>query len=278
MKLEALSDQSLIAETDRLAREERLLLTELLHHLREMDRRRLFVTLGYGSLFAYGVGRLGYTEDEAYRRISAMRILKELPEVETKIASCVLSLTNISMAKVTFRRIDAIREQKLEILGRLENKSKREAERVLAEYCPRVRPDSIRAATSDLVEFRFSGPRSILEKVEELKGLLAHKFPEATLGQLFDFLCDFAINALRPVPERDRPRQSKAETRRKVWARAGHKCERCGSRHALQIDHILPKAKGGTDDECNLRLLCRACNQRAAIEELGQEKMDPYLN
>ena len=28
----------------------------------------------------------------------------------------------------------------------------------------------------------------------------------------------------------------------------------------LEIDHIIPKAKGGTDDESNLWLACRLCN------------------
>ena len=43
---------------------------------------------------------------------------------------------------------------------------------------------------------------------------------------------------------------------------------RCGYCHSLQkyvlgtleIDHIIPKAKGGTDEPSNLWLACRLCN------------------
>jgi 5-methylcytosine-specific restriction protein A len=30
----------------------------------------------------------------------------------------------------------------------------------------------------------------------------------------------------------------------------------------LTVDHIIPKAVGGTDDRTNLRVLCRRCNSR----------------
>ncbi|WP_429216421.1 HNH endonuclease [Kitasatospora sp. MAP12-9] len=30
----------------------------------------------------------------------------------------------------------------------------------------------------------------------------------------------------------------------------------------LTVDHIVPKARGGTDDRSNLQVLCRACNSR----------------
>ena len=44
---------------------------------------------------------------------------------------------------------------------------------------------------------------------------------------------------------------------------SGH-CEGCGKhfekRH-LDVDHYVPKAKGGTDHRSNLQLLCSACNR-----------------
>ena len=50
----------------------------------------------------------------------------------------------------------------------------------------------------------------------------------------------------------------------KVRRRAGKKCERCGRRSKLTIDHILPKSHGGTDACANLQCLCYECNQRKA--------------
>jgi hypothetical protein len=54
--------------------------------------------------------------------------------------------------------------------------------------------------------------------------------------------------------------------RQRVRERAGNRCEYCLSHQGyvmgrLQIDHILPIAKGGSDTEDNLCLACELCNQ-----------------
>src|SRR3954468_15074537 len=94
MNLKHLTDETLHTETQRLNREQSLLLVQLLHHLRENERRRIFSAHKYPSLFAYVMGELKYSEDEAARRISAMRLLRDLPEIENKISSGALSMTN----------------------------------------------------------------------------------------------------------------------------------------------------------------------------------------
>ena len=44
----------------------------------------------------------------------------------------------------------------------------------------------------------------------------------------------------------------------------------------LVADHIDGNWRNNSEE--NLRLLCRSCNQRAAIEKLGMNKMNQYLN
>jgi hypothetical protein len=53
--------------------------------------------------------------------------------------------------------------------------------------------------------------------------------------------------------------------RRRVRARAGDRCGYCLSPQRyvlgrLEIEHIVPTARGGSDDEDNLWLSCRLCN------------------
>ena len=67
---------------------------------------------------------------------------------------------------------------------------------------------------------------------------------------------------------------------RQIFARDGNQCtflsddgRRCGERGRLQIDHILPLAKGGDDRPENLRLLCAAHNQLMAERHFGKEFM-----
>lgn len=55
------------------------------------------------------------------------------------------------------------------------------------------------------------------------------------------------------------------EIRARVREQAGNRCGYCLSLQKyvlgiLEIEHIIPKAKGGTDDEENLWLACRLCN------------------
>jgi hypothetical protein len=53
--------------------------------------------------------------------------------------------------------------------------------------------------------------------------------------------------------------------RASVGTRAGHRCEYCrapaaASGTSFSIDHIMPSARGGTDDPSNLALACQGCN------------------
>jgi len=51
--------------------------------------------------------------------------------------------------------------------------------------------------------------------------------------------------------------------RYRVLSRAKFRCELCGisaDHKALEVDHIVPRNKGGSDDESNLQSLCYSCN------------------
>lgn len=85
MNLKHLSDDELLASTELAAREERAATTKLLHHLCEVQERRLFCRLSYSSLFEYCVNHLKMSESQASRRVNAARLMREIPEVEQRI-------------------------------------------------------------------------------------------------------------------------------------------------------------------------------------------------
>ncbi len=106
--LRKLPDQVLLDQTSALVKVERETTTQILHHLQELERRRLFAVLGFSSLFSYCVESLGYSESSAQRRISSMRLLKSLEpevakEVETKIQEGTLSLSVLAQAQSFFQ-------------------------------------------------------------------------------------------------------------------------------------------------------------------------------
>ena len=59
----------------------------------------------------------------------------------------------------------------------------------------------------------------------------------------------------------------------KVFSRDKWRCLRCRSKKKLTVDHILPKAHGGSDDIDNLQTLCRYCN-----EQKGKNSVKDYRN
>jgi hypothetical protein len=67
-----------------------------------------------------------------------------------------------------------------------------------------------------------------------------------------------------------------------VARRAGHRCEYCRAPEGVfnfpfEVEHVLPTSRGGSDEDANLCLACRACNlrkgdrQAATDERTGHE-------
>jgi hypothetical protein len=284
MNLKYLSDAALLRKLDDLASLERNNLLAFLHCLREVESRKLYSELGYTSLFDYCTKKLRYPEDQAQRRIVAMRAMRELPELEAKISRGLLTLTAIGMAVGHIRR-EGIQDRsiKIKLLESLEGLTSREVECLLIRQSSIGIPlptDRIRLLKEGLVELRFAANASVREKIENVKGRIAHSQPQIPLGALFDLLLDWGLEKSQrnqPAAPRVTPHQSRASLRTQIFARDHHRCTQCHSTHALELDHIVPKAKGGATTLDNLRVLCRPCNQRAAIREYGQEKMDQYL-
>jgi hypothetical protein len=65
-----------------------------------------------------------------------------------------------------------------------------------------------------------------------------------------------------PSPLRKSWSSIRIEMTKKVFQRDEHKCKYCGSIDNLEIDHIKPLARGGSNDLDNLQILCGPCNRR----------------
>lgn len=55
----------------------------------------------------------------------------------------------------------------------------------------------------------------------------------------------------------------------RIARRDNYTCQECG-RHLkdneIEIDHIIPISRGGSGEESNLRILCKACNRKKGSE------------
>ena len=85
-----------------------------------------------------------------------------------------------------------------------------------------------------------------------------------------------ARRAKRPNPD-----YVPVAVRRAVFERDGERCafvdaagRRCEERGWLQLDHALPRGRGGASDADNVRLLCRTHNLLAADRVFGREHVE----
>ena len=324
--IKTISNDALIEDLKKMVADERKLLTTILHHLKEVEERRLYLERGYSSLFAFITEELGYSESAAQRRIQAMRLMRDVPKVEEKIESGKLSLSVASQVQSFIRSEEKRNDkrvmstpEKLEVIEKLEGTSIRVCERKLAEISPetKVPKEKERPISDEKTFIQFIADEELMDGIERLKWLTSHRNGERRLDELFRMLVELGLE--KWDPERREARREKRKTkasdkslpapavdkvtparcdtklhrrrsipapvRDEVWQRDDGRCQykdpetgkRCGSRHAVQIDHIVPVARGGTDEASNLRLLCRQHNAFAAKKVFGDRLIDSKI-
>jgi hypothetical protein len=257
-----------IAERTKVfAAKEREATCEVIKLLRVIEDRKIYAELGYPSLWEFSTKYLGYDEGQTYRRIAAMRLIKSSPQVEEKIESGEMSLTTAAKVHTFIKKTKIAKEV---VLRKVEGRSTREVERALLELAPdQVRPEQVRAITKEHTEIRIVADSELKGLLDKLRALRSHKNPGMGYGELIADMARLAERHWDPAHKRSaaksapnsKTRAIPPAVRSEVWRRDGGKCTQCGSRHLLEIDHIVPWAHGGTHDPQNLRLLCRTHNQ-----------------
>ena len=203
--LKTISNNQLLLQTKNLVQKERQINIQVLQHLQEIEKRKLYLKRGFSSLFEYVVKELGYSESSAYRRIKAMKLCKELPETKTQISTGKLNLCTASKLQTVFEKQEKqiqnkVREQqriatkalleKNKKIQSNQNLTKNDAsiihnEELLRHEVPIMNTGS---CSSQLPELRHEVPiskaqkRDLINKVQgksgrETEQLLSHTFP-----------------------------------------------------------------------------------------------------
>lgn len=315
MNLRELTNIELLEKTLEAATREREATTVLLHHLNEVERRRLYANSGYASLFEYCVRVLKMPNAQAGRRIASARALREFPEIEGKLNSGALSVTTLSQAQILFKKVAFKREEKKEILQKIEGKTSRNVEKLLVHYAPEeAKKDKARAINPTLTELRITVNDEVMQNIERLKELWSHEIPNASLSDLLQKMAYYCREKLDPEKKRlstsstdaytgcstgapttgstspapdahsvKKTRYIPAQIKREIYQRdksctyvSSSTGQRCNSKYFLEIHHKEPFAKGGANSKENLSLLCRTHNNLLACQEYGNEKIQHY--
>lgn len=135
-----LKDDDLVREIKFLAEHARRGEVRLLAHLSEFDSRRLCLEEGYRSLFEYGVGALGFDEQESYRRLRAARVIRSYPAARAALESRKITVPGLVALAPWLTRDNAA-----QWLKAAEGKSRREIESLVAARYPQApQPDAVR--------------------------------------------------------------------------------------------------------------------------------------
>jgi hypothetical protein len=216
--LKAISNLRLLDEAKLAVSTERNATYKVLNYLSEIESRRLHLEEGYSSMFDFCLKFLGYDESQTHRRLSAMRLMREIPQIEPKVISGELSLTALSKAKTTFNKIAKNKaalnvRDKVEILKTLENKSIRECELELIKICPEIVPlksEVERLLTEDLSELKIILNKATLSKIARLKNHFSHKNPNMTTAELFTLLVNEKTESNELIKKSGPPKREKS--------------------------------------------------------------------
>jgi hypothetical protein len=300
--LSRLSDQDLVAQVTRLAAAERDATVSLIAHLAELYGRRLHERAGFSSLFTFCTEALGMSENEAYDRMKAAKVVRRYPAVLGMLASGQVRLTTIRLLAPHLTSANY-----RELFAAASGKGKRQVQELLAErfpepdVCSSVRrlpaPSGVftpapaplvRPLSPDRYQITFTATGETRAKLELAQDLLRHAVPSGDPAQIFARALDVLVEELvkekyaitgQPRVSRGQANESRhtpAEVKRAVFIRDRGRCafvggdgRTCGERAFVEFHHVVPYAAGGRPTVDNIELRCRAHNSYEAEEFYG---------
>jgi len=256
--LSLLSDGDLLTRLPELVLVEREAMADVIEHLVEVERRRLYLEQACSSLFTYCRDRLNYREDSAIKRARVAKLALKFPRALEELRSGAIHLTGLLLLS------SHLTEENAEVLfAEARGKSRSELERLLAgrfpqpDMAPKVQPllatapsngagssgppapsgpsapfvcsgadessrSRLQPLSAERYRIEFIASAEFRAKLEQARELLSHSVPSGDLALVLERALDELID--RELKRRigsDKPRK-----RRKL---------RPGSRH-VQLD------------------------------------------
>jgi hypothetical protein len=225
--LSSIPDSDLLARMPALVVAEQAAVADVITHLMEIDKRRLYLEQACSSLHAYCM-RLGYSEEGALKRVRVTRLAEHLPRVLDELRSGAVHLTAL------FLLSKHLTEENCEaLLAEARSKSRRELEHVIARWFPkpdaeqRISPQheapancagpapsqwsgpsvsstcpgtgespapfKLEPLSASSYRIQFTASTELYAKIEKARELLSHALPTGDLAALFERALDELI-------------------------------------------------------------------------------------
>ncbi len=250
-----------------LAEQYRKLEGDLLTVLSEIDTKKVFLEMGYGSLFEYMLRALILPESTAYSIQTVIRKSKEIPALKTAVQSGELSLGKA-------KRIAPVltKETADEWLEFAKTASVREIDRQIAATHPEIIVERITPKTATRSELKLGISIEFEAKLKRVQDLLSTQArtsisKEQALESALDLLLEkfSARRKGRVIIGREKNSTLTPGTKQFVRSRDDNQCthingsgERCKNQRFLEVHHKKRRAQGGDHHPNNLTTLCSA--------------------
>jgi hypothetical protein len=286
---------------------------DVLLALAEFDRLGVYRQLGHASLFDFLHKELGLSRGMAHYRLIATRLVERFPEVVEPLRDgrlCMSSvvelarvMTEENRAEVLPRFFDKSRQEAKQVAAEIRPAgvvpartvvTRGRASSTVEPSLIGVRTETVRAKVEQPVA---PAPRTVVEPLtsQEIRmhvtvspAFLA-LLKKAKAGQSHVQPCasdeEVLTAALEALIEKQGKRKAcvPARVKREVVKRDQGRCQWpthdggiCGATVRLEVDHVVPRGRGGPSTVDNCRILCRAHNLEAARQAYGDAHMDLF--
>jgi len=272
MNYKHLTSVALLNEAILISKNIRHQVVVLMELLKEINERKLYCDLAYPSLFRYVVEVLKFSEAQAAIYFNVTRELGHSSKIKMMLVSGDLNLSAAHQVSLVIKENKEIYKNDKSILKlsmKFSNLSKSDAKK---------EGDLLRGKKPlQETHHHIKVKPKILEKMEKLRRKL--NLPQnIELESILELLLDEKLTPNSKI--NDDNKIITAKTKSILLAKANHQCEfqsetgkRCSSTKYLEVDHILPRALGGTHHSSNLRIYCSQHNKKAAMNIFGSHIM-----
>lgn len=268
--LHHLSDEALDQSLQSWVKKEKEALKEVLLHIAEVDKRRLYLRLAYPSLFVYLTERLGYEGGSAQRRLDAARLSLEVPALIEKVDRGEVTLSQVAFLQKSLRARaqKTSREEKAQLVEEITNKSVKETQVVISQALDVEikQGPKITHQGNNSVRFEVTLNSEQWEKLQSMRELLSTSLPHGNWDEVLEYVADKVLaqkknqkNIGAQVHQRDQCCQYRdPKTNRQ-----------CGTKWNPEVDHVQPRWAGGKNELQNYRLLCASHNKEVYRQQAG---------
>jgi 5-methylcytosine-specific restriction endonuclease McrA len=207
-----LSNNRLIATLKVYVQSERKITAEIIEFIREVDRRRLYLDLGYTSLFSFLTKEIRYTPAAAQRRIDSARLSYEIPELKDDLQTGALNLSQVSMLAYALRqkhkeqpKFEITVQEKRELLEKVKNQDLISTEKIFAQFLDlEIKEHEKKHYQKDeSVRLELTLTKEQMAMLERVKEIRSHQAPNPSFADLVGFLADAYLQQKDPLRQPD---------------------------------------------------------------------------